>query len=347
MVSRRTRDDWAAREREAKERIAAWKAGGLPTLSRTTLGAASSSATANPPSSALSVEQRIKDLGRLFGGASKADLVPAKPDVALPAAADPTLAELLAAGSAPLTVSALAPLVVDSLHGLRAHAALVSHALLASIFTTAADGGGGGGSDVLRQFALLPRFLLFRDNDAFVSRLKRALFGDGQSVDRAVGLGARARIRERMGMAPAPAHAGGSTRRGGVALGLGLSDRTSWPPGGAELNIALRGTLIEAVDELAAGAGSAGAERAWRAAEDRLGFVVRDPPDDAGGRWREPGRIEALDFLQVSYRPPREIAVVVGRRALEEYARVQGVLLRLFRGASPCRPCSRSLVSRC
>jgi hypothetical protein len=276
--------------------------------------------------SSTSTEQQIRALGRLFGSAPSGGLhqaaKPAPSELAF------TMAALFERRCELPMASALPVMIVQSLRSLVAHAGLYSQSLLASFFSASEHG------NLLDAFSLLSRFVLFRDNFPFVSRLKRALFGDGQTEDRAIGLGARARIRERMGMAPSAIHASGSTRRGGVALGLGLSDRTSWPPGGAELNIALRTSLIESIDEYAANAGTAEAEKSWRATEDRLGFVVRDSPAEDGDRWRDPGRIEALDFLQVSYRPPKELQVVLGRRVLDEYLRIQQVLFRLFRGAS-------------
>ena len=134
--------------------------------------------------------------------------------------------------------------------------------------------------DVLRAF--------FLAGDAgFTERANIALFGrDNDRMGEALGLGRRARTRARMGLTPARK---GYTRRDaedgewGVGLGLGLSERHQWPPGGAELAYALRTTLF---DDTRRAEGPV-----WTGIEDRVSFAVRDLPEEKDGeraKWMDP-----------------------------------------------------------
>jgi hypothetical protein len=111
------------------------------------------------------------------------------------------------------------------------------------------------------------------------------LFGKGiAGFGEAVGMGKRAHTRARLGLddgsspgssaptSPAPERA----IDWGIGLGLGLSDRKRWPPGGAELAYALRTSLLDE-DEMG-GPSQRGA--VWDGIEDRVSFAVRALPED-------------------------------------------------------------------
>jgi len=149
----------------------------------------------------------------------------------------------------------------------------------------------------------------------FTERVSLALFGkDGGENADAVGLGRRARTRARLGIGstdatPEPSSMQRTPTPGaldtpaattpnssvsmsqvpewGIGLGIGLSDRKRWPPGGAELAYALRTTLF---DHDIARFKSRGP--VWRGIEDRVSFALRAlPEDESDGRrakWLNP-----------------------------------------------------------
>jgi hypothetical protein len=154
------------------------------------------------------------------------------------------------------------------------------------------------------------------------------LFGDGEEergvdVRGLVGKGARERIRARLGvqgrtLASAPSHRGQAENdeaevEWGVGLGLGLSDRQRWPPGGAELNLALRSTMASSLSELVeeksreggrmrhneAGGGGVSDEREfWEGVEKRVGFSVRDLDEgEEGTEWLNPQSVQYVDIF--------------------------------------------------
>ncbi|KAK4689060.1 hypothetical protein P7C73_g1043, partial [Tremellales sp. Uapishka_1] len=179
--------------------------------------------------------------------------------------------------------------------------------------------------DVLKAF--------FLGGDAgFIERVSGALFGkDEAGAGEALGLGKRARTRARLGLGGVDKQevAGSEAEEWGIGLGVGLSERASWPPGGAELAYALRTTLL--ADE------KADQERGpvWEDIEDRVSFAVRNLPDDAAGgkraRWLNPQAIEALDFLYLSYSPPISISALLPPTLMEKYQSINNLLLRLSR----------------
>jgi hypothetical protein len=110
-----------------------------------------------------------------------------------------------------------------------------------------------------------------------------ALFGkDEAGAGEALGQGKRARTRARLGL--------GSDDKGtddgvwGIGLGLGLSERARWPPGGTELAYALRTTLLDEEETVRSGA--------REDVEERISFAVQSlPEDDKHGqraRWMDP-----------------------------------------------------------
>lgn len=164
---------------------------------------------------------------------------------------------------------------------LLAHANLVSAALV-SLYID--DLHFTDHLDILQSFWL--------GGDAgFFERVSMALFGigDDQDLGQGTGMGRRARTRARMGLGSTSAGAGGEW---GIALGVGLSDRERWPPGGAELAYALRTTLL---DDIGGHTGDIRAGKAWEEVEDRVSFAIRPLPEDQDGmrsKWMDPQAIE-------------------------------------------------------
>ncbi|OCF36677.1 hypothetical protein I316_01273 [Kwoniella heveanensis BCC8398] len=177
----------------------------------------------------------------------------------------------------------------------------------------------------------------------FVERVSSALFGGKEAeagAGEALGLGRRARTRARLGLGQDSGNAaqGGKVDlpdgEWGIGLGLGLSERTKWPPGGSELAYALRTTLLD--DRLQEQVASRGP--VWEEVEDRVSFAIRQlPEDDASGRrakWMDPqgaSSRRALDFLYLSYSPPPSITVLLPRPLLAKYQSINNLLLRLAR----------------
>lgn len=149
---------------------------------------------------------------------------------------------------------------------------------------------------------------------AFSERVSAALFGkEDEGV--ALGLGRRARTRARMGLnaAGVESDAVEAAPDGdwGIALGVGLSDRARWPPGGSELACALRTTLVDVeggVDAIRGRCVGDGADRrglgddgryagkqVWEKVEDSVSFAIRPLPEDERGRkakWLDPQAVE-------------------------------------------------------
>lgn len=92
-----------------------------------------------------------------------------------------------------------------------------------------------------------------------------------------------------------------SSSEWGVGLGLGLSDRQRWPPGGAELALALRATMLDSVADLVKekevearwnGEGKKkGGLKVWEEVESRLGFAVRGQEQSEEEEWLNPQSI--------------------------------------------------------
>ncbi|KAK8864332.1 hypothetical protein IAR55_001579 [Kwoniella newhampshirensis] len=184
--------------------------------------------------------------------------------------------------------------------------------------------------DILRSFWL-------GGDVGFVERVSGALFGkDGAGAGEALGLGRRARTRARLGLgggegAQTPA---GDAGEWGIGLGIGLSERSRWPPGGAELAYALRTTLLDD-EESSEREREKGKGPVWENVEDKVSFAIRElPQDEESGRrarWMNPQAIEALDFLYLAYSPPSTISILLPASLMEKYQSVHNFLLRLCR----------------
>ncbi|EIW82999.1 hypothetical protein CONPUDRAFT_164016 [Coniophora puteana RWD-64-598 SS2] len=116
-----------------------------------------------------------------------------------------------------------------------------------------------------------------------------------------------------------------------VGLSPLLSNRESWPPGGAELSYVLRTVIVDSLEQayLARNATTGGE---ISEIESRLGFAIRDLPVGPGrDNWLNPRSIEALDFLYLDYKVPHPLDVVITPESLLKYQRVFAFVLRLTR----------------
>ncbi|KDQ15335.1 hypothetical protein BOTBODRAFT_131086 [Botryobasidium botryosum FD-172 SS1] len=224
------------------------------------------------------------------------------------------------------------------LRPLLSHSSLISSSLLSVVLSDLR---------LVTHLDLLHRFLLLGD-PGFSSRLQAALFDDS-GTHRPVGKGVRARTRAKLGMQDERdvLETDAVGRNWGIGLGLGLSERETWPPGGAELSFLLRRVLVDSLRELALSSEDGGGrtddhaaaarckdEEIMREAERRLGFALRElEEEDADGRakWLDPMCIRALDFLYVDYNPPPCISVLMNPDVMLKYKRIFTFLLRLLR----------------
>ncbi|RYP16428.1 hypothetical protein DL765_005105 [Monosporascus sp. GIB2] len=153
---------------------------------------------------------------------------------------------------------------------------------------------------IQKQFQLL-------GNGMFCSRLSHALFDpDLEAAEREAGV----------------------ARKGGT-MGLRLSGRETWPPASSELRLALMGVLTETYlspspAPLRPGAGK-------QSILDDLSFAVRDLSPEEIDRCMDPGSLEALDFLRLSYKPPAPLSPLITPIILVKYDKIFKLLLRMLR----------------
>ncbi|KAL2260254.1 hypothetical protein VTK26DRAFT_5772 [Humicola hyalothermophila] len=170
--------------------------------------------------------------------------------------------------------------------------------------------------DLLKQYFLLGNGLL-------CSRLAHALFDpDLETAERqrGVALGARG------------------------TMGLRLGGRKTWPPASSELRLALMGILAECYEAptttaaappppAAAATASSPSSPTNSDLPGDLSFAIRSMRDDAEMEriLSDPDAVAALDFLRLSYRPPRPLRAVLAPRVLDKYDAVFAALLRVLR----------------
>ncbi|AEO55418.1 hypothetical protein MYCTH_2299223 [Thermothelomyces thermophilus ATCC 42464] len=166
--------------------------------------------------------------------------------------------------------------------------------------------------DLLKQYFLLGNGLL-------VSRLTHALFDPDLST-----------AERRSGVA-----------LGGGTMGLRLGGRKTWPPASSELRLALMGVLSECYEpttttttfsssSITASTAASGRSSSPKLPGD-LSFAVRDLSPQEIDRCMDPHSLEALDFLRLSYKPPRALGPVITPTILSKYDRIFKLLLRVLR----------------
>ncbi|KAI4865635.1 Spc97/Spc98 family protein [Hypoxylon rubiginosum] len=123
-------------------------------------------------------------------------------------------------------------------------------------------------------------------------------------------------------------------RQAGVALsggvmGLRLSGRDTWPPASSELRLALMGVLAESYLPST----SEGISRPEGTADlpGDISFAVRDLSPEEINKCLDPGSLEALDFLRLSYKPPSPLSPVFTPVILLKYDKIFRLLLRVLR----------------
>ncbi|WWC61798.1 uncharacterized protein I303_104383 [Kwoniella dejecticola CBS 10117] len=208
---------------------------------------------------------------------------------------------------------------------LLAHSSLISNSLVSLYLDDL---------EFLDHLDILYSYWLGGDMD-FVHRVSGALFGkDTAGAGEGLGMGKRARTRMRLGLDTASSVRNDATAADdnpgewGIGLGIGLSERSTWPPGGSELAYALRTTLLE--DKLSAGKAAVGP---WSEVQDRVSFAIRQLDEEDKGRrakWMDP-QGAALDFLYLSYSPPEPIAPLLPQSVLAKYQSIHNILLKISR----------------
>ena len=132
----------------------------------------------------------------------------------------------------------------------------------------------------------------------------------------------------------------GATARGSGSMGLRLGTRTTWPPAGSELRLALDGILTDAYhDTFSQSAGEPKLTSRMSSSNpddsiNLLSFAIRPLTDTSPGAMDailDPQSLSALDFLQISYKPPPLVDSILTPKALEAYDSSFAILLRMAR----------------
>ncbi|KAK7749963.1 hypothetical protein SLS62_008072 [Diatrype stigma] len=168
---------------------------------------------------------------------------------------------------------------------------------------------------VQKQFQLL-------GNGMFCSRLSHALFDpELETAERYAGV----------------------ARQGGT-MGLRLSGRDTWPPASSELRLALMGVLTESYLPPSTATAELDAEKQGLPSD--VSFAVRDLSPEEIDRCMNPGSLEALDFLRLSYKPPAPLSPIISPIILIKYDRIFKLLLRILRMLYVVGQISRDIVAR-
>ncbi|SCV71449.1 BQ2448_3037 [Microbotryum intermedium] len=206
---------------------------------------------------------------------------------------------------------------------------LPSAALLTLFFTDLA---------LTSHLDILHSFFLFGDA-FFVQRFRDALFAppeerEGISIQRR-----RARDANVWG-AQDQGELGAEREGWGIGIGIrGMTDQTSWPPGGAELALALRAALAESIqqrieavdrkmveDEGKEDKAKLNDAQVWRSVDSRLSFAFRH--DDVE---MDPNSLTAFNFLYLDYKTPSPLDLVITPSVQLKYQQIFTHLLKLMR----------------
>ncbi|KDE09569.1 hypothetical protein MVLG_00464 [Microbotryum lychnidis-dioicae p1A1 Lamole] len=185
---------------------------------------------------------------------------------------------------------------------------------------------------------VLHSFLLFGDAP-FVQRFRDALFAppeerEGSSIQRR-----RARDVNVWG-AKDQGELGAEREGWGIGIGIrGMTDQTSWPPGGAELALALRAALaesiqgrIESVDrkmedpQTNKDKAQLNDTQVWHSVDSRLSFAYRHDEVEM-----DPNSLTAFNFLYLDYKAPSPLDLVIIPSVQGKYQQIFTHLLKLMR----------------
>ena len=249
----------------------------------------------------------------------------------------------------PSSLPSLSILLTTSLYTpLRTFARLPSSSLLTLFFSDLA---------LSSHLTILHSYFLLGDQ-SFARRLRESLFSppeerEGVSIR-------RRRRRDQVAFGADGGELGEEREAWGAGMGIHLNDRKTWPPGGAELSLMLRTTLVDSIVEARDvvegretgerdGGAKEGEVGAWSDLEARLSFAVRDGEEEEEKRWSDPqcacsllakvptlthlppAALSALDFLYLDYKPHSPLDLVFTPAILDKYNKIFSHLLRLLR----------------
>ncbi|KAK4052406.1 hypothetical protein OIV83_002208 [Microbotryomycetes sp. JL201] len=120
----------------------------------------------------------------------------------------------------------------------------------------------------------------------------------------------------------------------GVGMGVYLHESSVWPPGGAQLGMALRTALKDALKDLLdhkRNEQDEAARRVWQSLDGSLSFAYEQASEQDETKWKDPNSLEALDFLFVNYRVPSPLDLILTPHAMRKYHGIFKHLLRLLR----------------
>ncbi|KAL3480297.1 Spc98 family-domain-containing protein [Aspergillus californicus] len=134
--------------------------------------------------------------------------------------------------------------------------------------------------------------------------------------------------------------------RSGVHTGLRLGSRDAWPPASSELRLVLTGILNECYGaEYANGSGNPEFAKE-KELPGELSFSIRELSEVEITKCKNPNAIEALDFLQLQYKPSNVLEAIITQPSLNKYDRLFKQLLRLLRMVSVVKGLIRDSTAR-
>ncbi|ORY75934.1 Spc98 family-domain-containing protein [Leucosporidium creatinivorum] len=231
---------------------------------------------------------------------------------------------------APNTMSILPPstpslpilLSTSLFEPLRSYAHLPSTSLLTLFFSNLS---------LASHIQILHSYFLFGDQP-FARRLQDSLFAPPEEKEGATLR--RRRRRDQKLYGDDQGELGVERETWGTGLGVHLNDRTTWPPGGAELSLTLRTALGDSLTERLERMEKSKEEKEltiWREVEARLSFAYKEGEEEEERKWADPHSLAALDFLYLAYDTPSPLHLVLTPTILSKYNAIFTHLLRLFR----------------
>lgn len=161
----------------------------------------------------------------------------------------------------------------------------------------------------VREHLALQRSFHLLGNGVFSSKLSHALFDpELESAERHRGV----------------------ARSGGI-MGLRLGGRDTWPPASFELRLALMGVLTESYVSNNPSYEPRAASYLETTLPGDLSFALRDMSEEEIEKCMNADSIEALDFLRLTYKPPRPLEAVITPMILFKYDQLFKLLVRVIR----------------